>query len=141
MTDKEGALADSRAEARLLWQPSTYAPSTHPIVRNKKRHHPAGMPFSMDVRCFEQQNMHFGKRLLFIAVFQNVFFDCGEAFRADDMLHAAGITDGCLGIDAELNQPAGNQFMTFINHFSNLAAGIGQIDKPFFGYGNMVLFA
>lgn len=108
MTDKEGALADSRAEARLLWQPSTYAPSTHPIVRNKKRHHPAGMPFSMDVRCFEQQNMHFGKRLLFIAVFQNVFFDCGEAFRADDMLHAAGITDGCLGIDAELNQPAGN---------------------------------
>ena len=43
--------------------------------------------------------------------------------------------------EAELNQPAGNQFMTFINHFSNLAAGIGQIDKPFFGYGNMVLFA
>ena len=46
-------------------------------------------PFSMDVRCFEQQNMHFEKRLLFIAVFQNVLFDCGEAFRADDMLHAA----------------------------------------------------
>ena len=31
--------------------------------------------------------------------------------------------------------------MTLINHFSNLTASIGQIDKTFFGYGNMVLFA
>ena len=81
------------------------------------------------------------KKIIVYRGFPERVFDCGEAFRADDMLHAAGITDGCLGIDAELNQPAGNQFMTFINHFSNLAAGIGQIDKPFFGYGNMVLFA
>ena len=45
MTDKEGALADSRAEARLLWQPSTYAPSTHPVVRNKKKTSPCGNAF------------------------------------------------------------------------------------------------
>ena len=66
-------------------------------------------PFSMDVRCFEQQNMHFGKRLLFIAVFQNVFFDCGEAFRADDMLHAAGILFRCFWIDTCLRQQAGKE--------------------------------
>ena len=30
MNEKECALAHSRAEARLLWQPSTLAPSAHP---------------------------------------------------------------------------------------------------------------
>lgn len=95
-------------------------------------------PFSMDVRCFEQQNMHFGKRLLFIAVFQNVFLIAAKlSGLMTCSMRQASLT--AVSIDAELNQPAGNQFMTFINHFSNLAAGIGQIDKPFFGYGNMVL--
>ena len=33
MNEKECALAHSRAEARLLWQPSTLAPSAHPRGR------------------------------------------------------------------------------------------------------------
>ena len=68
----------------------------------------------MDVRCFEQQNMHFWKRLLFIAVFQNVFFDCGEAFRADDMLHAAGILLGSLWLYTCIHQQLGEKAVFFI---------------------------
>ena len=69
-----------------------------------------------------------------------MLFDGLKAFRADDVLDPAGIGNGNLRIDSELLQPGGEKFMAFIDPVRDLFPALGQIDKAFRSYGNMIVF-
>lgn len=69
----------------------------------------------------------------------DMLFDRGKAFRTHVMLHLAGVGDGDLRIHAEAYEPFGNDLVAFVNHFGDLATGIGQINKSLFCYRDMIV--
>lgn len=62
-----------------------------------------------------------------------------KALSADDVLDTAGILCGNFRIDTEFGQTFCKKFVAFVDHFRNLATGIGQIDETGVRHRNLVL--
>ena len=70
--------------------------------------------------------------LLVALALSGEFLDCLEAFRADHMLHPAGILHSRVGIHTQADQPVGDEGMALVHGLCNLSSSFRQGDKAVF---------